>query len=74
MNSLMFESFLYDDYVESSLDMELENFVRISSWVAVVIGKFGCSCGWVKALVKVSWWRCNELVVGWMCILQHVCI
>jgi len=43
MNSLIFGSFLHDDYVENRLDMELESVVRIGLWVVVVIGKFGCS-------------------------------
>lgn len=46
MNSLMFESFLHDDFVENSLDMGLGCYVRFGLWVVAVIGKFGCSCSW----------------------------
>jgi len=46
MNSLMFGSFLHDDFVENSLDMGLGSYVRFSLWVVAVIGKFGCGCSW----------------------------
>jgi len=70
MNSLMFGSFLHDDFVENSLDMGLGSYVRFSLWVVAVIGKLVVVVvgGWVKALVKVSGLRCHELVVGWRCI------
>lgn len=46
MNSLIFGSFLHDDYVESRLDMELGSFERIGLSVVVVVDKFGRSCSW----------------------------